>query len=91
MVNRENLNSSDGENPTNEWDTLTGAQKGAAENESGSAEAQSTEGSENAPKGDVDSEGEQQDSGEQETTTPEKSEPSQAENHEDGEEKEKIA
>ena len=91
MVNRENLNSSDGENPTNEWDTLTGAQKGAAENESGSAEAQSTEGSENAPKGDVDSEGEQQDSGEQETTTPEKSESSQAENHEDGEEKEKIA
>ena len=91
MVNRENLNSSDGENPTNEWDTLTGAQKGAAENESGSAEAQSTEGSENAPKGDVDSEGEQQGSGEQETTTSEKSEPSQAENHEDGEEKEKIA
>lgn len=91
MVNRENLNSSDGENPTNEWDTLTGAQKGAAENESGSAEAQSTEGSENAPKGDVDSEGEQQGSGEQETTTPEKSEPSQAENQEDGEEKEKIA
>ena len=91
MVNRENLNSSDGENPTNEWDTLTGAQKGAGENESGSAEAQSTEGSENAPKGDVDSEGEQQGSGEQETTTPEKSEPSQAENHEDGEEKEKIA
>ena len=91
MVNRENLNSSDGENPTNEWDTLTGAQKGAAENESGSAEAQSTEGSENAPKGDVDSEGEQQGSGEQETTTPEKNEPSQAENHEDGEEKEKIA
>ncbi len=91
MVNRENLNSSDGENPTNEWDTLTGAQKGAAENESGSAEAQSTEGSENAPKGDVDSEGEQQDSGEQETTTPEKSESSQAENQEDGEEKEKIA
>ena len=91
MVNRENLNSSDGENPTNEWDTLTGAQKGAAENESGSAEAQSTEGSENAPKGDVGSEGEQQGSGEQETTTPEKSEPSRAENHEDGEEKEKIA
>lgn len=91
MVNRENLNSSDGENPTNEWDTLTGAQKGAAENESGSAEAQSIEGSENAPKGDVDSEGEQQGSGEQETTTSEKSEPSQAENHEDGEEKEKIA
>ena len=91
MVNRENLDSSDGENPTSEWDTLTGAQKGAAENESGSAEAQSTEGSENAPKGDVDSEGEQQGSGEQETTTPEKSEPSQAENHEDGEEKEKIA
>ena len=91
MVNRENLNSSDGENPTSEWDTLTGAQKGAAENESGSAEAQSTEGSENAPKGDVDSEGEQQGSGEQETTTPEKSESSQAENHEDGEEKEKIA
>ena len=91
MVNRENLSSSDGENPTNEWDTLTGAQKGAAENESGSAEAQSTEGSENAPKGDVDSEGEQQGSGEQETTTPEKSESSQAENHEDGEEKEKIA
>ena len=91
MVNRENLNSSDGENPTNEWDTLTGAQKGAAENESGSAEAQSTEGSENAPKGDVDSEGEQQGSGEQETTTPEKSEPSRAENQEDGEEKEKIA
>ena len=91
MVNRENLNSSDGENPTNEWDALTGAQKGAAENESGSAEAQSTEGSENAPKGDVDSEGEQQGSGEQETTTPEKSEPSQAENQEDGEEKEKIA
>ena len=91
MVNRENLNSSDGENPTNEWDTLTGAQKGAAENESGSAEAQSTEGSENAPKGDVGSEGEQQGSGEQETTTPEKSESSQAENHEDGEEKEKIA
>lgn len=91
MVNRENLNSSDGENPTNEWDTLTGAQKGAAENESGSAEAQGTEGSENAPKGDVDSEGEQQGSGEQETTTPEKSEPSQAENQEDGEEKEKIA
>ena len=91
MVNRENLDSSDGENPTSEWDTLTGAQKGAGENESGSAEAQSTEGSENAPKGDVDSEGEQQGSGEQETTTPEKSEPSQAENHEDGEEKEKIA
>jgi hypothetical protein len=91
MVNRENLDSSDGENPTSEWDTLTGAQKDAAENESGSAEAQSTEGSENAPKGDVDSEGEQQDSGEQETTTPEKSESSQAENHEDGEEKEKIA
>lgn len=91
MVNRENLDSSDGENPTSEWDTLTGAQKGAAENESGSAEAQSTEGSENAPKGDVDSEGEQQGSGEQETTTPEKSESSQAENHEDGEEKEKIA
>ena len=91
MVNRENLNSSDGENPTNEWDTLTGAQKGAAENESGAAEAQSTEGSENAPKSDVDSEGEQQGSGEQETTTPEKSESSQAENHEDGEEKEKIA
>ena len=91
MVNRENLDSSDGENPTNEWDTLTGAQKGAGENESGSAEAQSTEGSENAPKGDVDSEGEQQGSGEQETTTPEKSEPSQAENQEDGEEKEKIA
>jgi hypothetical protein len=91
MVNRENLDSSDGENPTNEWDTLTGAQKGAAENESGSAEAQSTEGSENAPKGDVDSEGEQQGGGEQETTTPEKSEPSQAENQEDGEEKEKIA
>ena len=91
MVNRENLDSSDGENPTSEWDTLTGAQKGAAENESGSAEAQSTEGSENAPKGDVDSEGEQQGSGEQETTTPEKSEPSQAENQEDGEEKEKIA
>lgn len=91
MVNRENLNSSDGENPTNEWDALTGAQKGAAENESGAAEAQSTEGSENAPKGDVDSEGEQQGSGEQETTTPEKSESSQAENHEDGEEKEKIA
>ena len=91
MVNRENLNSSDGENPTNEWDALTGAQKGAAENESGAAEAQSTEGSENAPKGDVDSEGEQQGSGEQETTTPEKSEPSQAENQEDGEEKEKIA
>ncbi len=62
MVNRENLNSSDGENPTSEWDTLTEAQKRAAENESGSAEAQ-----------------------------PEKSEPSQAENHEDGEEKEKIA
>ncbi len=91
MVNRENLNSSDGENPASEWDTLTEAQKRAAENESGSAEAQSTEGSENAPKGDVDSEGEQQGSGEQETTTPEKSEPSQAENHEDGEEKEKIA
>ena len=91
MVNRENLDSSDGENPTSEWDALNGAQKGAAENESGSAEAQSTEGSENAPKGDVDSEGEQQGSGEQETTTPEKSEPSQAENHEDGEEKEKIA
>ena len=91
MVNRENLDSSDGENPTSEWDTLTGAQKGAGENESGSAEAQSTEGSENAPKGDVDSEGEQQGSGEQETTTPEKSEPSQAENQEDGEEKEKIA
>lgn len=91
MVNRENLNSSDGENPTSEWDTLTEAQKRAAENESGSAEAQSTEGSENAPKGDVDTEGEQQGSGEQETTTPEKSEPSQAENHEDGEEKEKIA
>ena len=91
MVNRENLDSSDGENPTSEWDTLTGAQKGAAENESGSAEAQSTEGSENTPKGDVDSEGEQQGSGEQETTTPEKSEPSQAENQEDGEEKEKIA
>ena len=62
MVNRENLNSSDGENPASEWDTLTEAQKRAAENESGSAEAQ-----------------------------PEKSEPSQAENHEDGEEKEKIA
>lgn len=91
MVNRENLDSSDGENPTSEWDTLTGAQKGAGENESGPAEAQSAEGSENAPKGDVDSEGEQQDSGEQETTTPEKSEPSQAENQEDGEEKEKIA
>ena len=91
MVNRENLDSSDGENPTNEWDALTGAQKGAAENESGAAEAQSTEGSENTPKGDVDSEGEQQGSGEQETTTPEKSEPSQAENQEDGEEKEKIA
>lgn len=91
MVNRENLDSSDGENPTSEWDTLTGAQKGAGENESGSAEAQSTEGSENAPKGDVGSEGEQQGSGEQETTTPEKSEPSQAENQEDGEEKEKIA
>ena len=91
MVNRENLDSSDGENRTSEWETLTGAQKGAAENESGSAEAQSTEGSENAPKGDVDSEGEQQGSGEQETTTPEKSEPSQAENQEDGEEKEKIA
>lgn len=91
MVNRENLDSSDGENPTSEWDTLTGAQKGAAENEGGSAEAQSTEGSENAPKSDVDSEGEQQGSGEQETTTSEKSEPSQAENHEDGEEKEKIA
>ena len=91
MVNRENLNSSDGENPTNEWDALTGAQKGAAENESGAAEAQSTEGSENTPKGDVDSEGEQQGSGEQETTTPEKSEPSQAENQENGEEKEKIA
>ena len=91
MVNRENLNSSDGENPTNEWDALTGSQKGAAENESGAAEAQSTEGSENTPKGDVDSEGEQQGSGEQETTTPEKSEPSQAENQEDGEEKEKIA
>ena len=91
MVNRENLDSSDGENPTSEWDTLTGAQKGAAENESGAAEAQSTEGSENTPKGDVDSEGEQQGSGEQETTTPEKSEPSQAENQEDGEEKEKIA
>ena len=91
MVNRENLNSSDGENPTNEWDALTGAQKGAVENESGAAEAQSTEGSENTPKGDVDSEGEQQGSGEQETTTPEKSEPSQAENQEDGEEKEKIA
>ena len=91
MVNRETLNSSDGENPTNEWDALTGAQKGAAENESGAAEAQSTEGSENTPKGDVDSEGEQQGSGEQETTTPEKSEPSQAENQEDGEEKEKIA
>ncbi len=91
MVNRENLNSSDGENPTNEWDALTGAQKGAAENESGAAEAQSTEGSENTPKGDVDSEGEQQGSGEQETTTSEKGEPSQAENQEDGEEKEKIA
>lgn len=91
MVNRENLNSSDGENPTSEWDTLTEAQKRAAGNESGSAEAQSTEGSENAPKGDVDSEGEQQGSGEQETTTPEKSEPSQVESHEDGEEKEKIA
>lgn len=91
MVNRENLNSSDGENPASEWDTLTEAQKRAAENESGSAEAQSTEGSENASKGDVDPEGEQQGSGEQETTTPEKSEPSQAENHEDGEEKEKIA
>ena len=39
----------------------------------------------------MDSEGEQQGSGEQETTTPEKSESSQAENHEDGEEKEKIA
>ncbi len=91
MVNRENLDSSDGENPTSEWDTLTGAQKGAGENESGSAEAQSAEGSENASKGGVDSEGEQQGSGEQETTTPEKSEPSQAENQEDGEEKEKIA
>ena len=91
MVNRENLDSSDGENPTNEWDTLTGAQEGAVKNESGSAEAQSTEGSENAPKGDVGSEDEQQGSGEQETTTPEKSESSQAENQEDGEEKEKIA
>lgn len=91
MVNRENLNSSDGENPTSEWDTLTEAQKRVAENESGSAEAQSTEGSENTPKGDVDPEGEQQGSGEQETTTPEKSEPSQVESHEDGEEKEKIA
>ena len=91
MVNRENLNSSDGEKPTSEWDTLTEAQKRVAENESGSAEAQSTEGSENTPKGDVDLEGEQQGSREQETTTPEKSEPSQAENHEDGEEKEKIA
>ena len=91
MVNRENLNSSDGENPTSEWDTLTEAQKRAAENESGSAEVQSTEGSENIPKGDVDPEGERQGSGEQETTTPEKSEPSQAENHENGEEKEKIA
>ena len=39
----------------------------------------------------MDSEGEQQGSGEQETTTPEKSVPSQAENQEDGEEKEKIA
>lgn len=91
MVNREKLDSSDGGNSPSEWDALNGAQKGAAENESGSAEAQSTEGSENAPKGDVGSEGEQQGSGEQETTTPEKSEPSQAENHEDGEEKEKIA
>ena len=91
MVNREKLDSSDGGNSPSKWDTLNGAQEGAAENESGSAEAQSTEGSENAPKGDVDSEGEQQGSGEQETTTPEKNEPSQAENHEDGEEKEKIA
>lgn len=91
MVNREKLDSSDGGNSPSEWDALNGAQEGAAENESGSAEAQSTEGSENAPKGDVDSEGEQQGSGEQETTTPEKSEPSQAENQEDGEEKEKIA
>lgn len=91
MVNREKLDSSDGGNSPSEWDALNGAQEGAVKNESGSAEAQSTEGSENAPKGDVDSEGEQQGSGEQETTTPEKSEPSQAENHEDGEEKEKIA
>ena len=91
MVNRENLESSDGGNSPSKWDTLNGAQEGAAENESGSTEAQSTEGSENAPKGDVGSEGEQQGSGEQETTTPEKSESSQAENHEDGEEKEKIA
>lgn len=91
MVNRENLDSSDGGNSPSEWDALNGAQEGAAENESGSAEAQSTEGSENAPKGDVGSEGEQQGSGEQETTTPEKSEPSRAENQEDGEEKEKIA
>ena len=91
MVNREKLDSSDGGNSPSKWDTLNGAQEGAAENESGSAEAQSTEGSENAPKGDVGSEGEQQGSGEQETTTPEKSEPSRAENQEDGEEKEKIA
>lgn len=91
MVNREKLDSSDGGNSPSEWDALNGAQEGAAENESGSAEAQSTEGSENAPKGDVGSEGEQQGSGEQETTTPEKSEPSRAENQEDGEEKEKIA
>ena len=91
MVNREKLDSSDGGNSPSEWDALNGAQEGAVKNESGSAEAQSTEGSENAPKGDVDSEGEQQGSGEQETTTPEKSEPSQAENQEDGEEKEKIA
>ena len=90
MVNRENLNSSDGGNSTR-WDALSGAQEGTAENESGSAKAQSTEGSENALKGGVDSEGEQQDSGEQETTMPEKSESSQAESHEDGEEKEKIA
>lgn len=91
MVNREKLDSSDGGNSPSEWDALNGAQEGAVKNESGSAEAQSTEGSENAPKGDVGSEDEQQGSGEQETTTPEKSESSQAENQEDGEEKEKIA
>ena len=59
MVNRENLNSSDGEKPTSEWDTLTGAQKGAGENESGSAEAQSAEGSENAPKAENQEDGEE--------------------------------
>ena len=59
MVTRENLNSSDGEKPTSEWDTLTGAQKGAGENESGSAEAQSAEGSENAPKAENQEDGEE--------------------------------